>query len=67
MPLRLTKEVIDGDYVTRFNGNNLKGSRSRGDPGRGAERLEKERTWHKAKARKRTKEKEYARRYLGGR
>ena len=64
MPLRTTEEVIRGAVVIRYNGNNCTGTRSSGRPVARPEsvRSEKITAWRKRKA----KEAEYTRRYLGG-
>ena len=63
MPNRVTKEVVGGIVVVRYNGNNSTGSGS-------ASREESRRFYitaaQKAKAGKRSKEARYAWRYLGG-
>ena len=67
MPHRATHEVIDGVNVIRYNGNNISGSRAEAEKGRfGQVRFQKIQASAKAKARKRVKETDYKRRYLGG-
>ena len=67
MPRQVTKEVIDNVLVVRYNGNNSPGSREgSGESSRQADHAARLTAWQKAKARKRVKEKAYARRYLGG-
>ena len=69
--LRETKEVIGGALVTRFNGNNPKGSRATGGPRVSFSGIRKAPAWVQAKAstlaaRRRVSEQAYAREYLGG-
>ena len=69
MGLRETNEVIDGQAVRRFNGNNPSGSRRYPETETGAG-LRRAPRWVQAKAAsqaaKRAKEAAYAWRYLGG-
>ena len=67
MPNRVTKEVIDGAEVTRFNGNNQPSGRNvRSTGSAGAKFLPEAKGLAKAPAwvRKKVKEAEYRRRYL---
>ena len=66
MPLHSTKEVINGDAVERFNGNSPGKARPRIAPVRQEELRRGQVARTKAKARKRTQEDSYRRRYLGG-
>ena len=45
MPLRVTKEVIDGDCIVRCNGNNSTGSRATGDGGSAYSGVKKAPRW----------------------
>ena len=70
MPIHISKEVIGGVHVVRFNGNNSSHDRARN---RTAEReggLSRAPRWVREKAaasvRRQAKETEYKRRYLGG-
>jgi len=63
MPLKTTLEVIRGDNVTRYNGNNPQGGRQSRQPVRESKAV-KITAWRKAKANKAYQEKAYARRYL---
>ena len=66
MPLRVTKEVICGDVVVRYNGNNAGG----GDRAGTAVRPEGRADWitksKKKAAKRRAAEATYRWRYLGG-
>ncbi len=67
MPLRVTREVIGGVVVTRYNGNNPQGTRETGYKVRREEiRRQKITASQKSAARKRFQEAKYRRRYLGG-
>ena len=66
---RESKEVINGEIVVRFNGNNCPSGRNRVDAVAGAKGLRKAPSWVQKKAAwaatKRVKEKRYAQLYLG--
>ena len=66
MSLKVTKEVINGAIVTRFNGNNCGGGREGDHKERSRARAERLTKAQKAEAKRRAKERLYERRYLGG-
>ena len=66
MPLSATKEVIGGVIVTRYNGNNPKGTREARIEGHARVRGSWIKKGQKAAAKRRNSEAAYARRYLGG-
>ena len=67
VPLRVTKEVIRGVNVTRYNGNNPSGSRAASSAwDRKTDTRERIKNWQKKAAKRRAREKTYARRYLSG-
>ena len=67
MGLKVSVEVINGQAVTRFNGNNPSTSNFRGSTWETSNKSAKITAWRKAKAAKRaSREWTYARKYLDG-
>ena len=60
MPLRSEKVVINGELVTRFNGNNCKGSNARGSEEPGKKVVRKQRAAVNVKRQKAAKGREKA-------
>ena len=67
MPLRVSLEVIDGQAVKRYNGNNQTSPRDAAGTARGVLGWQPKAAWRKkAETRRKAAETVYRRRYLGG-